>query len=100
MLVVQPQSDTQPSSRRREDHQSRDGQWRSFPKLHHLRQYVSNGDYYARIELKGKVIRQSLKTMVWTTAKLRPADFLKEHQEGRSRVDPLQYTDDPLYNHR
>ena len=37
----------------------------------HLLQYVSNGNYYARIKVKGKIIRESLKTGVWTTAKLR-----------------------------
>ena len=48
-----------------------------FPKYPHLLQYVSNANYYARIKVNGKVIRESLKTTVWTTAKLRLADFLK-----------------------
>jgi hypothetical protein len=60
----------QPSPKR-EAHLSKDGQWRSFPKVPHLLQYVSNGNYYARIKVKGKIIRESLKTGVWTTAKLR-----------------------------
>jgi hypothetical protein len=44
----------------------------------HLLQYVSNGNYYGRIKIGGKIIRESLKTDVWTTAKLRLTDFLKE----------------------
>ena len=42
--------------------------------------------YFARIEIHGKVIRQSLKTDVWTTVKLRLMDFLKEHQQARGVV--------------
>jgi integrase len=52
----------------------------------HLLQYVSNGNYYGRVKVGGKLIRGSLKTDVWTTAKLRLPDFLKEQQESRSRV--------------
>jgi hypothetical protein len=50
----------------------------------HLLQYVSNGNYYGRIKIRGKVIRESLKTQVWTTAKLRPADSLKRQPEARA----------------
>jgi hypothetical protein len=49
--------------KKREEHLSKDGQWRSFPKVPHLLQYVSNGNYYARIKAKGKVIRQSLRAL-------------------------------------
>jgi integrase len=62
-------------------HLSTDGQWRSFPQAPNLLQYVSNGNYYARTKVKGKLKRQSLKTGVWTTAKLRLLDFLKEHRQ-------------------
>ena len=65
---------------------SKDGQWRSFPKVPHLLQYVSNGNYYARIKVNGKIIRESLKTSVWTTAKLRLTDFVKKHQEARGII--------------
>ena len=54
----------------------------------HLLQYVSNGNYYGRIKLNGKVIRESLETTVWTTARLKLADFLKGRLEGRSKVSP------------
>jgi hypothetical protein len=39
---------------------SKDGKWRSFPKVPHLLQYVSNGNYYGRIKMGGKLIRESL----------------------------------------
>ena len=62
-------------------------------KVPHLSQYVSNGNYYARTKVKGKVIRESLKTTVWTTAKLRLADFLKTKQEARGRVDAPMFSE-------
>jgi hypothetical protein len=74
--------------RKRDQHLSKDGRWRSFPKVPHLLQYISNGNYYARIKVKGKVNRDSLKTDVWKTAKLRLTDFLKKHQEARSHLLP------------
>jgi hypothetical protein len=57
---------------KREEHLSKDGKWRSFPRVPHLLQYVSNGNYYGRIKLNGKLIRESLETAVWTTATLKP----------------------------
>ena len=39
-----------------------EGQWRPFPKVPHLLQYVSNDNYYARIRANGKRIRESLET--------------------------------------
>ena len=65
---------------------SSDGKWRSFPKVPHLLQYVSNDNYYGRIKVGGKIIRESLGTDIWTTAKLRLTDFLKKHQEVRRRI--------------
>jgi hypothetical protein len=41
---------------------SPDGKWRSFPRVPHLLQYVSSGTYFARIKIKGKLIRESLGT--------------------------------------
>jgi hypothetical protein len=52
----------------------------------HLLQYVSNGNYYARIKANGKIIRESLKTSVWTTAKLKLTDVVKKHQEARGTL--------------
>ncbi len=73
--MIETQTTEKELSRKREQHLSKDGQWRSFPKVPHLLQYVSNGNYYARIKIKGKIIREiireSLKTDIWSTAKLR-----------------------------
>ncbi|MGP8239910.1 MAG: hypothetical protein ACLQVW_31455 [Limisphaerales bacterium] len=80
------ETDTPPSNKKRDEHLSKDQKWRSFPKVPHLPRYVTNGDYYGRIKVGGKLIRESLQTDVWTTAKLRLTDFLKKHQETRTRV--------------
>lgn len=72
---------------------SKNGKWRSFPKVPHLLQNVSNGNYYGRIKIGSKLIRESFQTTVWTTAKLRPADFLKTRQENRNQVDPPKFSD-------
>src|ERR1035441_5195838 len=90
---MQSDSDAQTNERKRGEHLSKDGQWRSFPKVPHLLQYVSNGNYYGRIKVDGKVIRESLKTTVWTTAKLRLTDFLKGQQEARGNVAPPKFTE-------
>ncbi len=78
---------------KREDTLSRDGKWCSFPKVLHLLQYVSNGNYYGQIKIGGKIIRESLKTTVWTTAKLSLVDFLKEHQDHSNHIDPPLFCD-------
>ena len=61
---------------------SKDGKWRSFPRVPNLLQYVSSATYFARVKVEGKIIRQSLESEVWTTAKLRLVDFLKKQQEA------------------
>jgi integrase len=81
-----------PEPRKREEHLSKDGKWRSFPRVPNLLQYVSNGNYYGRIKVSGKLIRESLKTDVWTTAKLRLTDFLKEQHEARGRTAPPKFS--------
>jgi integrase len=63
---------------------SKDGQWRSFPRVPNLLQYVSNGNYYARTKIDGKVIRRSLDTAVFTTARLRLLDFLKDRKAAHT----------------
>ena len=65
--------DIQSGSRKRDEALSKNGQWRSFPKVPCLLQYVSNGNYYGRIRVNGKLIRVSLKTSVWSTARLQLA---------------------------
>jgi integrase len=79
--------------RKREENLSKDGKWRSFPRVPHLLQYVSNGNYYGRIKLNGKIIRESLETTVWTTARLKLADFLKERLEGRNQTTPPLFSE-------
>ena len=41
-----------------------------------LLQYVSSGAYFARVKVKGKIIRRSLRSTVWSTARVRLLDFL------------------------
>jgi integrase len=56
---------------------STDGKWKSFPKVPNLLQYVVAGTYYARCKVKGKPVRVSLDTDVFTTARLLLPDKLK-----------------------
>jgi hypothetical protein len=89
---VDATTDIPPGKRRRAEHLSTDGKWRSFPKVPNLLQSVSNGNYYGRIKVGGKVIRESLETTVWAAAKSRLVDFLKAwralHLVFGSRPDP------------
>ena len=55
---------------KRDLHLSKDGKWRSFPKVPNLLQYVISGTYYARSKTDGKSVRVSLETKVFTVAKL------------------------------
>jgi len=48
-----------PKTNKRTERLSPDGKWRSFPKVPHLLQYASNGNYYGRIKVGGKIIRES-----------------------------------------
>jgi Recombinase/Resolvase, N terminal domain len=49
-------------------------------------QYVPSGVYFARVRHKGKLFRQSLETDVFTTAKLRLPDKLKELRKPKAEV--------------
>jgi hypothetical protein len=60
-LVIEPLDTQAQASKKRDDHLSSDGQWRSFPKAPNLLPYVSNGNYYGRIKIGGKVIRRACK---------------------------------------
>jgi hypothetical protein len=59
-LAAQSELDTPQNKRKREEHLSKDGQWRSFPKVPQLLQYVNDRNYYRRIKAGGKTIRESL----------------------------------------
>lgn len=63
---------------------SKDGCWKSFRDVPGLLQYVTTGTFYGRIKVSGKLIRNSLETNVWTTAKLRLLDFQKKHQSKKT----------------
>lgn len=89
---MQAQPDTGSKTREREEHLSSHGRWRSFPNVPHLSQYASNGNYYGRQIVGGKVIRKSLETAVRRTVKLRLTDFLKGQQEACERVAPPKFT--------
>ena len=55
---------------KRDLHLSKDGKWRSFPKVPNLLQYVIPGTYYAPRKTDGKSVRASLETKVFTLAKV------------------------------
>ena len=59
-----------------------DSDWQKTPYSNLIR-YKPSGTYFARIRVKGKLIRRSLKTKSLSVAKLRLADFEKSE---RSRV--------------
>ncbi|MHC1763586.1 MAG: hypothetical protein AB9869_04660 [Verrucomicrobiia bacterium] len=68
---------------------SPDGKWKSFPKVPNLLQYVPTQTFFGRTKLtvsgRKKVIRKSLETTVFSTAKLKLGDFLKE--QGAARIE-------------
>lgn len=70
----------------KEQHVSPDGLWRSFPKVPRLMQYIPSGTYFARLKHKGKLFRASLETDVFTTAKLRLPDKVKEIIKPKAAV--------------
>lgn len=83
-----------PASTRKQDlHRSKDGLWSSFPQVPNLLQYVSSAKHYARIKVRGKIMRKSLGTEVWTTAKLRLLDFLRERRQARSGELPPKFSE-------
>ena len=52
-----------------------------------LTRYVPSGTYFVRVRIGGKLIVESLKTNVFTVAKLRLADFIKERRQFQSQKD-------------
>jgi iron-sulfur cluster repair protein YtfE (RIC family) len=53
-----------------------DKDWQKTPYSNLIR-YIPSGSYYARLRVKGKLIRRSLKTSLISVAKLRLSDFEK-----------------------
>src|SRR5207249_11767183 len=54
--------------------------WVKTPVANLLR-YKPSGIYFARVRIRGKLFRHSLKTDVITVAKLRLRDFIKDKQD-------------------
>ncbi len=54
--------------------------WQKTP-VSNLFRYKPSGVYFARARVQGKLIRQSLKTDVFSVAQLRLADLIKEHRQ-------------------
>ncbi len=82
-LAMTTKQDTQRDTKPKTNHDDRlspDGKWRSFPKVPNLLQYSSTGTYFARVKAEGKLIRRSLDTNVFGTAKLKLGDFIKEQR--------------------
>jgi integrase len=71
---------------KRDPHVSTDGKWRSFPKVPNLLQYVIAGTYYARCKVDGKPVRVSLETDVFSVAKVRLPDKIKELRKPKAVV--------------
>jgi len=90
---MQSSRDQQSGPRKREEHLSKDGKWRSFPKVPHLLQYIISGNYFGKVKINGKTFRKSLETTVWSIAQLRLNDFLKEHRENRNKLDSPRFSE-------
>ncbi|MHC1764541.1 MAG: hypothetical protein AB9869_09565 [Verrucomicrobiia bacterium] len=70
---------------------SKDGKWRSFPRIPNLLQYVSTAQYYGRIKVNGKIVRRRLETDVFTVAKLRLLDYVKTVKDEMGRPECLTF---------
>ena len=70
----------------RDPNLSKDGKWRSFPKVPNLLQYVSTGTFYGRATVDGKIYRESLKTTVFSVAKQKLPDYLKEKLRKKRQI--------------
>src|SRR5438105_8140345 len=88
---------TKPGKTSRKEHLSPDGKWKSFPKVPHLLQYVGTGNYFARVKVNGKLIRQKLRpeTTVYSDALVRLPDFLKKQRKSKRHVKgaPVYFRD-------
>lgn len=63
--------------------ESKDGRWRYFPKVPNLLQYKSTGTYYARTKVNRNTVRLSLETDVFSVAKQKLPDKLKQIRKPR-----------------
>src|SRR5882672_6297682 len=79
--VVQRADSSNPRRAEREANLSPDGKWKSFPRAPNLLHYVPSGKFFGRVKINGKLVRQTLKTDVFTTAKLRLGDYVKDQRK-------------------
>lgn len=84
-LPADTRRETKPAKSMRDASLSPDGKWRSFPKVPNLLQYVNTGAYFGRVKIEGKIFRESLKTDVFTTAKLLLGDWIKKKRKRAAR---------------
>jgi len=61
-----------------------DQKCRSFPKIPHLLQYVINGNYYRRIKVSGKIIREFLDTDLWAVSQESAHRFFEQKSERQA----------------
>lgn len=80
--LVQRADSANPRRADRESNISPDGKWKSFPKVPNLLQYVPSGKFFGRVKVNGKLVRQSLETDVFTTAKLKLGDYIKDQRKN------------------
>ena len=83
--VSPPADSANPRRARREPERFRDGKWKTFSHVPNLLLYVPSGQYYGRVKVAGRIIRRSLGTDVFATARLRLGDFLKGHRKRSLR---------------
>lgn len=57
----------------------------------HLVQHLPTGTFYARVKIKGKTIRKSLDTDVFTTAKLKLPDALKQMRKPKAEAGTFSF---------
>ena len=84
--------DTRRRKTKRDEHLSPAGKWRSFPKVPHLFQCVSTGQFYGRVKVAGKPIRYKLGTDVFKNATLLLTDFIGKHRTDAG-VHPVHWTE-------
>jgi hypothetical protein len=63
-----------------------DKEWQKTPYSNLIR-YVPSGIYYARLRVKGKLIRKSLKTDMLAVGKLRLGDFEKQERQRAEKAE-------------
>ena len=51
--IMQSLRDQPPNTRKHEEHLSKDGKWRSFPKAPHPPHYVISGNYFGKVKING-----------------------------------------------